>query len=284
MALILCPECHNQISDKAEQCPYCGLPAKYFLQEPSVKQDMTALLKEKYDYKNLGNVLISFDQDYTQLFSAEQYITHRDAAKIQNTYQYYYETLKSKLVYQYVENHAGNLRVDILALQSFLRRMHTLKTDISSHNSAYVEQTLRREKDYFDNILKEIDPEIQLDDEQRRAVITDDDHCLLVAGAGAGKTTTMAAKVKYLVEKKHVSPEEIIVISYTNKAIGELRERINQGLGIPAKICTFHAFAFDIVKQFSAEPPEVNFSSYKIISDMLERVIFHDKELMRKLL
>lgn len=48
MALILCPECHNQISDKAEQCPYCGLPAKYFLQEPSVKQDMTALLKEKY--------------------------------------------------------------------------------------------------------------------------------------------------------------------------------------------------------------------------------------------
>ena len=131
--------------------------------------------------------------------------------------------------------------------------------------------------------MKEIDPEIQLDDEQRRAVIVDDDHCLLVAGAGAGKTTTMAAKVKYLVEKKHVSPEEIIVISYTNKAIGELRERINQGLGIPAKICTFHAFAFDIVKQFSAEPPEVNFSSYKIISDMLERVIFHDKELMRKL-
>ena len=95
MALILCPECHNQISDKAEQCPYCGLPAKYFLQEPSVKQDMTALLKEKCDYKNLGNVLISFDQDYTQLFSAEHYITHRDAAKIQNTYQYYYETLKA---------------------------------------------------------------------------------------------------------------------------------------------------------------------------------------------
>ena len=56
MALILCPECHNQISDKAEQCPYCGLPAKYFLQEPSVKQDMTALLTEKCDYKNLGNV------------------------------------------------------------------------------------------------------------------------------------------------------------------------------------------------------------------------------------
>ena len=86
------------------------------------------------------------------------------------------------------------------------------------------------EKDYFDNILAEIDPKIRLDDEQRRAVVTDDDYCLLVAGAGAGKTTTMAAKVKYLVEKKHVNPEEIMVISYTKKAIGELIDRINKGL------------------------------------------------------
>lgn len=93
----------------------------------------------------------------------------------------------------------------------------------------------------------------------------------------------MAAKVKYLVEKKRIDPGEIIVISYTNKAIGELRDRINKGLGIPAKICTFHAFAFDIVRQFSAEPPEINFSSYKIISDMLEKAIFHNKPLMRNL-
>lgn len=70
----------------------------------------------------------------------------------------------------------------------------------------------------------------------------------VVGGGALGhfKFTFRFPPLKYLVEKKHVSPEEIIVISYTNKAIGELRERINQGLGIPAKICTFHAF--DIVK------------------------------------
>lgn len=116
-----------------------------------------------------------------------------------------------------------------------------------------MDRALERDKDYFDNILKQIDPNIQLDEEQRRAVITDDDYCLLVAGAGAGKTTTMAAKVKYLVERKNIDPGEIIVISYMNKAIGELRDRINKGLGIPAKICTFRAFTYDIVKRFSAE-------------------------------
>ena len=94
---------------------------------------------------------------------------------------------------------------------------------------------------------------------------------------------TMAAKVKYLVEKKHINPEEIIVISYTNKAIGELRDRINKGLKIPAKICTFHAFAFEIVKRFSVEPPEINFSSYQIVFDMLEKNIFSNKQLMRNL-
>lgn len=188
-----------------------------------------------------------------------------------------------KLIFQYVCNNAAAIRVDIDSLRRFLRQMQSLDGDITAHNTTYVDRALERDKDYFDNILKQIDPNIQLDEEQRRAVITDDDYCLLVAGAGAGKTTTMAAKVKYLVEKKSIDPGEIIVISYTNKAIGELRDRINKGLGIPAKICTFHAFAYDIVKQFSAEPPEINFSSQQIIFDMLEKSIFHNKQLMRNL-
>ncbi|MDR2718651.1 MAG: UvrD-helicase domain-containing protein, partial [Treponema sp.] len=133
-------------------------------------------------------------------------------------------------------------------------------------------------------MLKNIDPNIKLDDEQRRAVVADDDYCLLVAGAGAGKTTTMAAKVKYLVEKKQILPEEIIVISYTNKAIDELEERINKKLHIPAKICTFHKFAYEIVRKFSDNPPEVNYSAFNIILEMLEKEIFNDKKLLRKVL
>lgn len=276
MALIKCPECGNSISDRAEKCPHCGLPAKFFQAQ---ERDTQAVM----DYASLGNILISFDGDYTRLFSHNRYITHRDTVYLQETYGPYYTHLKNKMIFQYIENHAGQLRVDIDMLKNFLRKMHTLDADITAHNGAFVDTAIEKGKDYFDHILDEIDPGIRLDDEQRRAVVTDDDYCLLVAGAGAGKTTTMAAKVKYLVEKQLVNPEEIIVISYTRKAIGELKDRINNGLHIPAEICTFHKFAFDIVKRFSSEPPEVNLSSYKIIFDMLEHAIFHNKPLMRNL-
>ena len=280
MALIRCPECGNSISDRAEKCPHCGLPASYF---SSLSKNTPHMKEAGLDYKNLQNVLISFERDHAQLFSAEHYISHRDAQRLRDTYGKYNESLTNKLIFQYVCNNAAAIRVDIDLLRRFLRQMQSLDGDITAHNTTYVDRALERDKDYFDNILKQIDPNIQLDEEQRRAVITDDDYCLLVAGAGAGKTTTMAAKVKYLVEKKNIDPGEIIVISYTNKAIGELRDRINKGLGIPAKICTFHAFAYDIVKQFSEEPPEINFSSQQIIFDMLEKSIFHNKQLMRNL-
>lgn len=282
MALIICPDCKSRISDRAERCPHCGLPAQYFRAgEPT--QSISASENENLDYSNLGNILLSFDKDYCTLFGASHYITHREEDHMNEMYKEYYQTLCNKMIFQYVCNNARTFRVDIDSLKSFLSKMHTLNRDITTHNTNYVDRVLHQEKEYFDHILEDIDPAIKLDEEQRRAVITDDDHCLLVAGAGAGKTTTMAAKVKYLVEKQGIHPEEIIVISYTRKAIGELQERINQGLKIPAKISTFHAFAFDIVKKFSVEPPEINFSSYEIIFEMLEKTIFNNKHLMRNL-
>lgn len=282
MALVVCPECKNRISDRADKCPHCGLPAQYFIGKKT-EPILSTREVEGVDYRNLGNILLSFDKDYCGFFSESHYITHREEQYMMDMYQQYYKTLCNKMIFQYVCNNARTFRVDIDSLKAFLTKMHTLSADVIAHNTNYVDRILVKEKDYFDRILEDIDPVIKLDEEQRRAVITDDDHCLLVAGAGAGKTTTMAAKVKYLVEKQGIQPDEIIVISYTRKAIGELQDRINKGLRIPAQICTFHKFAFDIVKKFSVEPPEINFSSYEIIFEMLEKSIFNNKQLMRNL-
>lgn len=285
MALINCPECKNRISDKVIKCPHCGLSSTLFEYGKLGNQfrEIKDQDEKRIDFSQIGNLLISFDRDYYSYFSTDHFISTKESESFRNIYGDYYEYVKNPLIHDYIVNNAAKLRIDTTILAFFLRKFATLEVDIISHNNQYVENALIRDKDYFDNILKPIDANIELDEEQRRAVITDDDHCLLVAGAGAGKTTTMAAKVKYLVEKKGVLPEEIIVISYTNKAIGELKERINNGLKIPAKICTFHSFAFEIVKQFSTEPPEVNFSSYQIVFDMLEKAVFNNKPLMRNL-
>lgn len=70
------------------------------------------------------------------------------------------------------------------------------------HNDKYISQHLVSEKDYLDRILRECDSAILLDNEQREVVLSDEDHTLVIAGAGAGKTTTIAAKVRYLVENR----------------------------------------------------------------------------------
>lgn len=112
---------------------------------------------------------------------------------------------------------------------------------VNQINDSYIEKTMTDEKQYLDHILGDVDPAISLDEDQRRVVVADEDYCLVIAGAGAGKTTTVAAKVKYLVEKQQVDPKQILIISFTNKAVNELRDKINKDLNIDCPIATFHS-------------------------------------------
>lgn len=135
MALIRCPECGNSISDRAEKCPHCGLPASYF---SSLSKNTPHMKETGLDYKNLQNVLISFERDHAQLFSAEHYISHRDAQRLRDTYGKYNESLSNKLIFQYVCNNAAAIRVDIDLLRRFLRQMQSLNRDITAHNTTYL--------------------------------------------------------------------------------------------------------------------------------------------------
>ncbi|MBQ6636024.1 MAG: UvrD-helicase domain-containing protein [Lachnospiraceae bacterium] len=96
--------------------------------------------------------------------------------------------------------------------------------------------------------------------------------------AGAGKTTSVAAKVKYLVDRKGVKPEEILVISFTNKAVEELRARIQRDLGIPCPICTFHSAGNAVLHM--QNPERVNIvdadKKFFVVRDYLRGKILQD--------
>ena len=71
---------------------------------------------------------------------------------------------------------------------------------------------------------------IPISAEQERAVQAPLKPCAVIAGAGTGKTTVMAARVVWLVASRLVSPEEILGLTFTNKATAELSERIESNL------------------------------------------------------
>lgn len=157
---------------------------------------------------------------------------------------------------------------------------------IDNHNDSFIKRHLVSDKVYLDGILKHVDPNVSLDDEQRRVVLSDEDYTLVIAGAGAGKTTTVAAKVKYLIDKKGMKPDEILVISFTNKAVGELRDKINKSLGIKCPITTFHKTGYAVLRR--QEPDRIGIVTegfmYNVINNYLKKNILEYPELVDKLI
>lgn len=142
--------------------------------------------------------------------------------------------------------------------------------NLDGHNEKVLANKKLEYKNYFDHILDEIDPNIKLDEEQQDAIIADEDRALIIAGAGTGKTTTMTAKVKYLVDIEHIDPKEILVMSYSRRDVQELRNRINIDLDIPADVTTFHSLGFRYIRSI--------FEGRKcfVVDDNLRNKIFVD--------
>lgn len=191
--------------------------------------------------------------------------------------------------------HSGGMMSDFCAknsvnqldIEDITERYNDIERFVDQHNEAYITLHMKREKDYLDTVLKVVDPVIQLDDDQRRVVLTDEDYCLVIAGAGAGKTTTVAAKVKYLVDKKSIDPSQILVVSFTNKAVKELKEKINDALGVDCPIATFHSTGNAIIhKNNPDEQLNIvdNSKMYFVLRDYFRNSVMQNESMVNNLI
>ncbi len=172
-------------------------------------------------------------------------------------------------------------------VQDTIARYQNITHIIDDANEKYIQSCMKKEKEYLDDILRKVDPNVSLDEDQRNVVLTDEDYCLVIAGAGAGKTTTVAAKVKYLVDKKGIDPSQILVVSFTNKAVNELKEKIQGALGIQCPIATFHSTGNAIIHK-NAPDEKLNIVDnsklYFIIRDYFRGSILQNESVVNNLI
>lgn len=98
--------------------------------------------------------------------------------------------------------------------------------------------------------MYQFDPSL-FNPQQLRAVMHKDGPMLVLAGAGSGKTRVIAHRVAYLIENEHVSPDQIVAVSFTNKAARELKSRVAELVGgsrvSHCHLSTFHSLGFEIL-------------------------------------
>lgn len=106
-----------------------------------------------------------------------------------------------------------------------------------------------------------------LNNKQKEAVLQTEGPCLVIAGAGSGKTKVLTHKIAYLMSEKNVLPWNILAITFTNKAANEMKQRIENIVGDSAKdlwMGTFHSICVRILRKFI---DRIGFDSSFIIFD-----------------
>jgi DNA helicase-2/ATP-dependent DNA helicase PcrA len=112
----------------------------------------------------------------------------------------------------------------------------------------------------------------KLNPEQREAVLHCDGPLLILAGAGSGKTRVITFRIAYLIGDGHANPDEVLAVTFTNKASQEMRERVESLIGSTASgvwLSTFHALCARLLRR---EAPKIGLSRDFVIYDSSDQV------------
>ena len=206
------------------------------------KANKKKLQEQVEQSKPLLEQINQFFTDFAQ--SKDSYISNTEKNYYRSSWEPLFLTIRKKKFNKAIPN--------FQQMQCFMEFFANLEAEVENHNAQFVQSEIAA----HDNFLSDIDGK-SLDTQQRTVVVTDEDNVLVLAGAGSGKTLTIAAKVKYLCQIKNINPKDILLISFTNKSAEEMTERIQSKLGIPVEASTFHKLGLNIIKESLQYRPKV---------------------------
>lgn len=190
--------------------------------------------KENIVWENQLSTIVS---DYKTI--QEQYLLYNKSIEIKNhIYSGYINKVKEKELTEELESLYNKIKEFNHLYYTF--DLNTRIQDIiEKNNNDWIKAEIK--DSIFDNVNGK-----SLDKEQRTAILKDEKSNLIIAGAGAGKTLTICGKVKYLLERKNLSPNDILLLSYSKKSADDLQKKISN-INPNITVGTFHKIGLQIL-------------------------------------
>lgn len=213
-------------------------------------------------YRHIIGGIDSFLSEIDSL--RKEYFTNSVKIEMLSKYEEYRRQFNKLSIYK---------KSDANKIMEFKNIYDHLANKVKEWNQAYINSELNRNLDFFNDIDGKA-----LDVEQRLAIVVDEDNNLVVAGAGSGKTLTISGKVKYLVDRKSIKSDDILLLSFTRKAAEEMQERITNRLKINVEAKTFHKLGLEIIAQAKGYRPDINSETEKFVEDFFKNEIQKDRD------
>ena len=187
-------------------------------------------------YKNIetGNNIIYFCE------KPNRYLDRRLKKEIKNEMKAIIKIFKTNK--KYIENLNKKAQEDITEIK---RKNDYIDEYLEKKKEKYVKNELKENKEFFDDFDGK-----KLDENQRKAVVINEINNQIIAGAGSGKSLTLAAKIKYLIDKKGIDAREILCLTYSNASKNDLKKKVPDEV----EVKTFHGLGNSILKE---KDPEV---------------------------
>lgn len=212
--------------------------------------------------------IIELDNLFEEFKSQNKYLSNFELFNFKEVTKHLFNSIKSKKY-----THLPNFETEIKKINSFINTYKKLDSLLASRNTKFIETEIVE----TDKLLSDVENK-SLDLQQRKAIIIDEDNQLVIAGAGSGKTTTIAGKVKYLTQRQGVNPQSILLISFTRKSAEEMKERIENIMNIDLPVKTFNKLGLDIIAEVYNEKPSIYESNGKSHLERISSFIENSKK------